>query len=77
MMIYLGLILVAFIVIFIAMSNQKRMDIFNKMKQEDDQKRLKGLQLEVKKANNNVTFYMILLAIMIVMIVFIITIETQ
>lgn len=76
-MIYLGLILVAFIVIFIAMSNQKRMDIFNKMKQEDDQKRLKGLQLEVKKANNNVTFYMILLAIMIVMIVFIITIETQ
>ncbi|RZW37922.1 MAG: hypothetical protein EX263_14295, partial [Flavobacteriaceae bacterium] len=62
MMIYLGLILVAFIVIFIAMSNQKRMDIFNKMKQEDDQKRLKGLQLEVKKANNNVTFYMILLA---------------
>ncbi|MBT8265455.1 MAG: hypothetical protein KJO41_00955 [Bacteroidia bacterium] len=77
MMIYLGLILVAFIVIFIAMSNQKRMDIFNKMKQEDDQKRLKGLQLEVKKANNNVTFYMILLAIMIVMIVFIITIKTQ
>lgn len=76
-MIYLGLILVAFIVIFIAMSNQKRMDIFNKMKQEDDQKRLKGLQLEVKKANNNVTFYMILLAIMIVMIVFIITIKTQ
>lgn len=76
-MIYLGLILVAFIVIFIAMSNQKRMDIFNKMKQEDDQKRLKGLQLEVKKANNNVTFYMILLAIMIVMIVFIISIETQ
>lgn len=74
-MIYLGLILVAFLIIFIAMANQKRMDIFNKMKQEEDVNQIEALQLQVKKANNNVTFYLILLAIMIVMIVLIIYVK--